>query len=72
METEINSQQNKLTKQLTVSFQNEDPQPEECQHQPQHQQQSHRANCKYNQETEKYQHAATANVARTTTITTSK
>ena len=55
METEINSQRNKLTKQQTVSLQNEEHQSEECHNQPQHQQKSHKTNCKHNRETEKYQ-----------------
>lgn len=55
METEINSYQNKLTKQPTVTFENEERQPEECQHQPQHQQQGQLTNCKQNRETERFQ-----------------
>ena len=55
METEINSQRNKLTKQQTVSLQNEEHQSEECHNQPQHQQKSHKTNCKHNRETEKFQ-----------------
>ena len=55
METEISSQQNKLTNQPTDSFRNGERLTKECQRQQQHQQHPHRANYRPNRETEKYQ-----------------